>query len=130
MRTEISNISVSSKILAAAKNVIFVAGGFGIAALAVGIVSDGLNFDQTRGGYDAPYEGWTGEPIDFAAAYRTSTGLYGPGRVLATHLDCTTGMVSMIAFGRSFDWRTVSERAIVVHRPREACIDRGFEPQF
>lgn len=32
--------------------------------LAVGIVADYRGFDRTRGGYEPPYTGCTGEPID------------------------------------------------------------------
>jgi len=105
-------------------------GALSLALLGWGVLRDGTDFDRTRGGYESPFEGWTGQPIDFAAAYRTATGLYGPGRVVATHLDCRTGMVSLIAFGVWVDWRVVPPRAIAVHHPREACRARGFDPAF
>jgi hypothetical protein len=28
------------------------------------------------------------------------------------------------------DYRELSDRALAIHEPREACIERGFEPQF
>jgi hypothetical protein len=95
-----------------------------------GAVADLREFDQTRGGYDPPYEGWTGTPIDWSAGAVTSTGYLNPGRVVSTTMDCTTGMLAFVVLGVSVDYRVVSPRAIAVHRPREACADAGFDPQF
>ncbi len=97
---------------------------------AVGAVSDVRSFDRTSGGYEAPYTGWTGTPIDWTDGGVTRTGFYKAGAVVDTALDCTTGMVTFHAFGASYDWRPVSERAIAVHRPREACAAAGFTPRF
>ncbi|MFC5381473.1 hypothetical protein [Aquipuribacter nitratireducens] len=96
----------------------------------VGAAVDAAGFDRTRGGYEPPYEGWTGEPIDWAAGAVTPTGFLDPGRVVDTTLDCTTGMIGFGVWGVSVDFRVVSERAIVVHRPREACEAAGFDPRF
>ncbi|WP_156323868.1 hypothetical protein [Bacillus sp. JCM 19034] len=46
------------------------------------------------------------------------------------HLNCTTGMISFELYNQNIDYRVVSERAIVVHKPREACMERGFSPEF
>jgi len=39
-------------------------------------------------------------------------------------------MVTFEFFKLRFDVLTVSERAIAVHKPQDACIKRGFDPQF
>lgn len=109
------------------------AAGLGVACavlVGAGVVADVMAFDRTSGGYEPPYEGWTGEPIDWTAAEVTSQGLSRSGFVLRTHLDCTTGMISFGTLGLSIDFRPVSERAIVVHQPREACEAAGFSPEF
>ncbi len=106
----------------------------GVVSLALvvsGLFIDFRNFDRTSGGYEPPYTNFTGEPIDFDAGYRTDAGIYGPGWVWSTELDCTTGMVTFHFFNKlEAEWRKVSPRAIVVHQPREACERRGFEPEF
>lgn len=44
--------------------------GLVLAALLVGgVIADGLSFDRTSGGYEPPYTGYTGEPIDWEAAH-------------------------------------------------------------
>jgi len=101
------------------------------ALLLVGLIVDFLNFDRTSGGYEPPYTDYTGEPIDFDAGYQTEEGIYSPGYVLSTRLNCTSGMVTFHFFNKfEFDWRAVSPRAIAVHQPREACERRDFEPEF
>ncbi len=105
--------------------------GVTVVALAVvGIVADYRGFDRTRGGYEPPYTGFTGEPIDWSEAYVTGQGFFDNNYVLDTHVDCTTGMITFDLFGLRFDYRTFSERALAVHRPREACTAAGFAPQF
>jgi hypothetical protein len=105
-------------------------GGAALLLLMAGVFLDFREFDRTSGGYEPPYEDWTGTPIDFASAYRTETGLFKDGRVISSHVDCGSGMVSLIAAGVWFDWRPLSPRAIAVHAPREACRARGFEAGF
>ncbi len=105
-------------------------GAVAIVGLAVGVTIDASGFDRTSGGDEAPYTGWTGTPTDWDAADVTDTGFRGPGLVVDTTLDCSTGMLGFEVFGASFDYRVVSERAIVVHRPREACMEAGFTPGF
>ena len=107
--------------------------GLGLAAvvlLAVGIVADYRGFDRTRGGYEPPYTGYTGEPIEWTEAYFTDDGFFANNGVLDTYVDCTTGMITFDLFGLRFDYRTFSERALVVHKPREACSAAGFTPRF
>lgn len=110
---------------------VFAAFGLAIAVLLVGgSVADFRNFDRTSGGYEPPYTDFTGEPIDWNSTYTTSAGMFGDGYVIDIHINCTTGMVSPEVFNQRFDWREFSERAIVVHEPREACEQRGFDPEF
>ena len=105
--------------------------GLVLAALLVGgVIADGLSFDRTSGGYEPPYTGYTGEPIDWEAAHVTEEGFFKDGYVLDLYVDCTTGMVSFEAYGRRWDWRELSGRALVVHRPAEACESEGFRPDF
>lgn len=101
-----------------------------VIGLVAGIVSDYRSFDQTRGGYEAPYEGWTGTPIDWDVADVTDAGFRNPGVIVDFTLDCTTGMIGLSAFGADLDYRVVSERALAVHQPREACVAEGFSPEF
>lgn len=129
-RSDRARPSASHRALRVTRAVLATIGTLSLGALALGIVRDASNFDRTRGGYEAPYTDFTGTPIDFGAGYRTARGIYSPGVVIATHLNCTTGMVSFRVFGQEWNWRKVSERAIVVHRPREACQARGFTPRF
>ena len=98
--------------------------------LVTGLTIDVRNVDHTEGAYAPPYTGWTGTPIDWSTGSVSSEGIVGRGVVFDTLLDCTTGMVSFDLFGQRIDYRPVSPRAIAVHKPREACTERGFEPQF
>lgn len=105
----------------------------GLAALvmvAVGLWLDISDFDNTNGGYEAPYEGVTGEPVDWSAMDRTPTGIAKRGYVLNVLVNGRTGMISFELFGRSIPFRPFSERALVVHKPREAFVAMGFEPEF
>lgn len=98
--------------------------------LAGGVVADGLSFDRTRGGYEPPYTGYTGTPIDWEAAHVTEEGFFDDGYVVDGLVNCTSGMVSLEVYGVRWDWRKLSERALVVHEPAEACREAGFEPRF
>jgi hypothetical protein len=100
------------------------------AILVTGLVLDVSNFDRTRGGYSPPYEGWTGEPIDWSQTDVTAQGMARRGYVTTLLVYCTTGMVEVEVFRQRIPFRPLSERAIVVHRPREACVARGFSPRF
>jgi hypothetical protein len=105
--------------------------GLGLTALlTTGFAIDLSNFDRTRGGYAPPFTGWTGTPIDWSQTDVTPTGMARRGRVTTLLVDCTTGRVEVEVFGERIPFRPLSERAIVVHRPREACRDRGFQPRF
>ena len=88
------------------------------------------DFDQTKGGYEAPYEGVTGSPVDWFAMDRTPTGLAKRGHVLNVLVNGTTGMISFEIFKQKIDFQKLSGRALVVHKPREAFIALGFDPEF
>ncbi len=82
-----------------------VVGAFAVLGLALagmlvgGVIADGLSFDRTSGGYEPPYTGYTGEPIDWEAAHVTEEGFFKDGYVLDLYVDCTTGMVSFEVYG-------------------------------
>lgn len=105
-------------------------GAFALVLLVAGVIGDYRSFDRTSGGYEPPYTNWTGTPIDWEEVDRTADGFRLNGRVLSYRLDCTSGTITFELYGLSFDYRTVSERAIAVHRPREACREQGFSPEF
>ncbi|MCZ6862825.1 MAG: hypothetical protein O7I42_21595 [Alphaproteobacteria bacterium] len=100
------------------------------AILVVGLYRDISDFDRTRGGYEAPFTGVTGEPVDWYSLDRTPTGFAKRGHVVNVLVDGTTGMISFEIFKHKIDIRPLSERAKVVHKPREAFIAMGFEPEF
>lgn len=108
----------------------FVFGVVSCTLFVVGVALDLRSFDETSGGYEPPFEGWTGTPIDFSVLDQSNDGIIGRGYVLDVHLNCTTGMMAFEWYGQKFDYRVVSERALKVHKPDEACIARGFTPQF
>lgn len=102
-----------------------------VVILIVGIAIDFRNFDQTSGGYEPPYEGWTGTPVDWDALEKTPEGFSNRGLVIDTCVNCTTGMISFRLFHLfRVNWRSFSDRALVVHKPREACQRHGFTPEF
>lgn len=96
----------------------------------VALFLDIQEMDKTEGGYDAPYEGVTGETIDWDSMDLTSTGLVRRGKVLNFIVNGTTGMISLEILGFTYEARKLSDRAIAVHKPREAFIKRGFNPEF
>lgn len=97
-----------------------------------GFVIDVLSFDGTSGGYEPPYTEYSGQPIDWdAETFTTLTGMVKPGYVVDFYLDCTSGMISLELFNLvTIEYREVSDRAIAVHQPQDACRERGFDPQF
>lgn len=95
-----------------------------IAGLAVDIPS----FDETSGGYEYPYAGWTGTPIDYDEWFATADGLYKRGRIIDQYADCETGMLSFTVLGvLSGEFRVFSDRAKVVHQPQRSCRELGFD---
>ncbi len=99
---------------------------FGVAGVAI----DALTFDQTKGAYTYPYEGWTGQAVDWDSMDITTTGLVKRGYVIDIFVNGTTGMISFGWMGMKVDWQTFSDRALKVHQPREGLKRRGFDPQF
>lgn len=106
------------------------AGTLLLAGIAAGLVADVRAFDQTRGGYEPPYAGYTGEPIDWTIVETTPSGMRKAGYVVDVEVDCTSGMIQFAAFGLTVPFRELSPRALVVHQPRQACVHRGFDPEF
>ena len=96
----------------------------------VGGAYDISNFDHTRGGYTAPYTDYTGTPINWNSGDVTPVGFSRPGIVINTNLNCDTGMISFTIWGMTFNYRTLSQRALVVHKPIQACEAHGFHPHF
>ena len=86
--------------------------------------------DKTDGGYEAPYTGVTGETIDWDVMDLTAAGLVRRGYVLNFIVNGTTGMISLQLLGIEFEARKLSPRAILVHKPKQAFIRRGFKPEF
>lgn len=98
--------------------------------LSVALYLDIREMDKTAGGYEPPYTGVTGEIIDWDGMDLTTTGLVRRGHVINFIVNGTTGMISLELFGFEFEARKLSVRAIIVHKPREAFISRGFNPEF
>lgn len=105
-------------------------GAVAMVLFAVGLWLDFQNFDQTRGGYEPPFQGVEGEPVNWFELDRTPTGVAKRGRVVNTLVDGTTGMISFEVYGVEVPFRPFSERALAVHKPREAFKALGFDPEF
>jgi len=101
-----------------------------LTSIFAGVYLDVKDFDRTEGGYEPPYAGVTGELIDWDSMDLTSTGLAKRGHIVNVLVNGTTGMISFEIFKQEIDWRTFSDRALVVHKPREALLRRGFKPEF
>lgn len=92
---------------------------------------DVFTFDRTSGGTPPDYADFSGDPIDWDSLEVTDDGFKREGYVLDAYLDCTTGMISFRPkIGPRVNYRELSERALHVHRPREACERHGFHPEF
>lgn len=96
----------------------------------IGLYLDISTFDKTKGGYEYPYENWTGKPVDWDRMDTTKTGLVKRGHVIDVYVNGTTGMISFEFFGIKKEWQTFSDRALKVHKPKEALIRKGFSPEF
>jgi len=86
--------------------------------------------DRTKGGYSAPYIGVTGETLDWGSMDLTATGVVRRGYLLDFMVNAPSGMISLQLLGIEFEVRKLSARAIAVHKPREAFIRLGFDPEF
>ncbi|MEZ8824300.1 hypothetical protein [Vibrio sp. 10N.261.55.A7] len=98
--------------------------------ISIALFLDVREMDKTDGGYEPPYTGVTGETIDWDSMDLTSTGLVRRGHIINFMVNGTTGMITLQIFGVDYEARKLSPRAIAVHKPREAFIRRGFEPEF
>ncbi|MBX2871749.1 MAG: hypothetical protein KTR30_06610 [Saprospiraceae bacterium] len=116
--------------MATLKTILAIIGALYLLYFITGLLIDIGTFDQTKGGYEPPYEGWTGQPVDWDSLDQTTTGLVKRGYVADVHIHGTTGMISFQILGYKMDWRKPSARAMKVHKPREALLRRGFKPIF
>lgn len=94
----------------------------------IGMAQDINAGDETTGGYEYPYTGWTGTPIAYDRWHVTGTGLYQVGRIVDQSLDCTTGQLRFHVLRLvTIDFREFSDRAKVVHQPQVACRELGYD---
>ena len=115
------------------KAFIFIFTGLGLVLtflLIIGATNDFASFDRTKGGYEPPYEGYTGEPIDWDEGDLTKTGMVRRGKVINTLFNCTSGMISFEIYGKQIEFRVVSERGIKVHKPRKRAWKEDFNRRF
>ena len=104
-------------------------GTLAILALVLGLFLDVKSADNTQGGYEYPFEGWSGTTIDFSAMYQTKEDLFKKGYVVDQLFNCNIGLITWEVFGViKGEFRLFSERAIVVHKPQHECKARGFNP--
>ena len=52
----------------------------------------------------------------------TKNGLVKRGHVIDVYIHGTTGMISFEIFGLKKNWQTFSDRALKVHKPKEALM--------
>lgn len=107
--------------------------GLGLVVLTlagVGLVLDYRAIDRTEGAYEPPYEDYTGEPIDWSRLDTTADGMVYRGHVVDIMMNCRSGMISFEIYRIRMQWRRLSPRALAIHQPRRACLQRGFEPRF
>ncbi len=112
------------------KTFILLALALAVGLVAAGAIADFRSFDRTKGGYDPPYTGYTGEPTDWSEGTVTAEGFFRDGYVLDVYANCASGMITFGLLGMKIPFRKFSPRAIAVHKPREACAEQGFTPVF
>lgn len=84
--------------------------------------------DLTDGGYEYPFEGWTGTPTDYDTWYAAPDGLFYDGVAADLHINCTTGRLTISVMSTvDVPFRDFSDRAKVVHQPQMTCRARGFD---
>lgn len=105
-------------------------GAIAFSVTAIGIALDVRDFDPTTGGYEPPYTDYTGTPIDWSRMDETATGMAKRGYVVNVLVNCTTGMLRFEIFKQAIPFRPLSPRALAIHDPRRACVERGFAPEF
>ena len=95
------------------------------------IYNDAKRFDTTDGAYDYPYQGYAGQPFDFENFAVTKVGLRDKrGIIMEFEINCTTGEITGFFGPIPIPVKKISERAIIVHKPQLACIERGFTPEW
>lgn len=105
-------------------------GFLSVLLLCIGLILDFRSIDQTQGGYVPPYTDFTGQPIRWQELDTTTSGMVHRGYVVDVLINCSSGMMTFDVFGLEIPWRRFSERALVVHKPLDACEERGFSPRF
>lgn len=105
-------------------------GAIALTLPAIGIALDVRDFDPTTGGFEPPYTDYTGAPIDWSRMDETATGMAKRGFVVNVLVNCTTGMLRFEIFKQAIPFRALSPRALAIHDPRRACVERGFAPEF
>ena len=100
-------------------------------ALVVAIGGAGLNdilsTDRTSGGYEPPYTGYTGTPIQADEVALEGDTIVIRGNVVDSEISCRSGMWVFDVLGVDIPYRTVSPRALAVHRPQAFCRTGGFD---
>lgn len=90
-------------------------------------VNDILSTDRTSGGYEPPYTGYTGTPIQADEVALEGDTIIIRGNVVDSEISCRTGMWVFDILGIDIPYRTVSPRALAIHRPQEFCRVGGFD---
>ena len=122
---------MTTRLIIKTMTVVFALIGFiSVLLLCIGFIMDFRSFDQTQGGYESPYTDFTGQPIRWQELDTTTVGMVHRGYVVDVLINCRSGMMTFDVFGIETPWRSFSERALVVHKPRDACEERGFSPRF
>jgi hypothetical protein len=104
----------------------------GVLISLVGIIyNDSRYIDQTSGGYTYPYTDYTGEPYNYDDFELNSVGFRNTnGLILEYQINCTTGMITGFLGPIAIDYRVLSDRAVVIHKPQLACKEKGFTPEW
>jgi hypothetical protein len=102
--------------------------GLALVVAIVGVgVNDILSTDRTRGGYEPPYTGYTGTPIQADEVALVGETIVIRGNVVDSEISCRTGMWVFDVLGIDIPYRLVSPRALAVHRPQDFCRADGFD---
>lgn len=102
--------------------------GLALSATIVGVgVNDILSTDRTSGGYEPPYTGYTGTPIQADEVALEGDTIVIRGNVVDSEISCRSGMWVFDVLGVDIPYRTVSPRALAIHRPQAFCRAGGFD---
>lgn len=84
--------------------------------------------DLTSGGYEYPFDNWTGTATDYDTWYAAPDGLFYDGVAADLHINCTSGRLTISVLSTiDVPFRDFSDRAKVVHQPQMTCRERGFD---